>query len=423
MVASTPFSWLASYFQTRFDPLMHPESALNRRRFLGGALVLGGGMALSPCAWTQAQSSTTVKYKAAVIGHTGRGDYGHGLDVVFNDHPEIEVVGLADPDPTGRAQAQSRCRARRAYADYRELLEKERPQLVAVGPRHTDQHHAIVTAALRSGAHVLVEKPFAQSLAEADEMNALAQSRRLKIAVSHQLRLAPSVQHLKRKLDEGLLGKLITIHAHGKQDDRRTGGEDMLVLGTHLFDLMRYFTGEVSAVTAQIWYQGRRATRADARPATEAIGPVLGDEIEVQFEFANGVTGTFTSRARLREALGPWGLTLLGEKGVVRILWEIHPRLLMRQSGMWKSESGTESWVSIPGDPGPTLPAEQRGFPAANRRVLEDWLRAIRDQGEAACSGNDGAKAVEMAMGVFQAGLEGKRVSLPLVRREHPLAT
>ena len=114
---------------------------------------------------------------------------------------------------------------------------------------------------------------------------------------------------------------------------------------------------------------------------------------------------------------------MLGEKGVVRILWEIHPRLLMRQSGMWKSDSGTESWVSIPGDPGPTLPAEQRGFPAANRRVLDDWLRAIRDQGEAACSGNDGAKAVEMAMGVFQAGLEGKRVSLPLVDREHPLAT
>ena len=47
------------------------------------------------------------KYTAAVIGSTGQGDYGHGLDVLFNGHPSIEVLAVADPDPAGRAKRPS----------------------------------------------------------------------------------------------------------------------------------------------------------------------------------------------------------------------------------------------------------------------------------------------------------------------------
>src|SRR5688500_7210264 len=68
--------------------------------------------------------------RAAVIGHTGRGDYGHGLDVIFNDVPGVTVVALADPEESGRAKAAARCGAARQYANYREMLEKEKPQLV-----------------------------------------------------------------------------------------------------------------------------------------------------------------------------------------------------------------------------------------------------------------------------------------------------
>ncbi|HXJ72190.1 MAG TPA: Gfo/Idh/MocA family oxidoreductase [Candidatus Dormibacteraeota bacterium] len=405
---------------------MDAGTTLDRRGFLQRGLTLGGVAVLSSCFPAEAQADRPAggsRFSAAIIGHTGRGDYGHGLDVIFNGHPDVEVRAVADPDPTGRAQAQTRCHAPRSYAEYGELLATERPQLVAVGPRHTDQHHAIVAAVLRSGAHVIVEKPFTQTLAEADELNALAQKSNLQIVVAHQLRLAPSIQHLKRKLEEGLIGRLVAIQAHGKQDDRRAGGEDMIVLGTHLFDLMRYLAGDVASATAQIWQRGREVMKSDAHAASEAIGPVLGDEIEAQFQFRNGVTGAFTSRARLRETLGPWGLTLLGDQGVVRILWEIDPRILLRQNAAWKAEAGTERWIPLAGDPGPSLPADQRGFPAANRRVLEDWLGAIRERRPPACSGVDGAKALEMALGVFQAGLERARVPFPLVRRKHPLVT
>src|SRR5688572_12474090 len=105
--------------------------------------------------------------KAAVIGHTGRGDYGHGLDTIFQNRAGVEVVAVADPDATGRARVAGKIKAPRQYADYRELLQKERPNLVSVAMRHADQHHAIILAALRSGAHVYAEKPFTVTSAEA----------------------------------------------------------------------------------------------------------------------------------------------------------------------------------------------------------------------------------------------------------------
>src|SRR5205085_11384238 len=173
------------------------------------------------------------------------------------------------------------------YADYRLMLEREKPQLVCVAPRWTDQHYVMTRAALESGAHVFSEKPFTQTLAEADELLALAEKQNLKIAVAHQMRLAPGILHLKSELDRGLMGDLVQIHAYGKQDSR-AGGEDMLVLGVHLFDLMRFFAGDAEWCHARVQSKGHDITQADAHNSTEAIGPVAGDDIHAQFGFAHG---------------------------------------------------------------------------------------------------------------------------------------
>src|SRR5207248_1955511 len=242
------------------------------------------------------------KTPAAIIGRTGKGDYGHGLDLIFNGREGIQVVAIADPIPSGRAQAAARCRAMRQYDDYRLMLEKEKPRLICIAPRWTDQHRAMALAALKIGAHVYLEKPITQNLAEADELLATADHAGLKLAVSHQMRLAPNILHLKRMISQGLLGDLLQMRAHGKQDSR-AGGEDLLVLGTHLFDLMRFFGGDASWCSAHVSQNGREITRRDAHSATENIGPIAGDEIEAQFGFASGVTASFTSRARLRQNL------------------------------------------------------------------------------------------------------------------------
>src|SRR5437899_12449649 len=100
------------------------------------------------------------------------------------------------------------------------MLEREKPQLVSVAPRWTDQHHAMALAALAAGAHVYLEKPITRTLAEADELLAVADRAGLKIAVAHQMRLAPSILFLQASLEGGLIGDLLEIRAHGKQDQR-----------------------------------------------------------------------------------------------------------------------------------------------------------------------------------------------------------
>lgn len=76
--------------------------------------------------------------RVAVIGHSGRGNYGHGLDTVWQNVPETEIVAVADADPGGLKREVEKLKLDRGYADYRKMLLELRPEFVAVGPRHPD---------------------------------------------------------------------------------------------------------------------------------------------------------------------------------------------------------------------------------------------------------------------------------------------
>jgi len=395
-------------------------SPWSRRKFLKTSVCLAGAAAVESGSLPAGESPSPGKFKAAVIGHTGKGNYGHELDVIFNGRSPIEVVAVADPDAAGRAKAMERCKALREYADYRQMLEKEKPHLVCVAPRWTDQHHAMALAALQGGAHVCLEKPFTQTLAEADDLLAVADKSGLKIAVAHQMRLAPSIQFLKKSINDGALGQLLEIRAHGKQDSR-AGGEDMLVLGTHLFDLMRLFAGDALWCTARILQAGREVTPKDARRPTENIGPVIGDEIEAHFAFSNGVNGSFTSRGSYRQTAGHWGMQLIGTKGTVRILADVYPNVFALKPGDWDTAGKADEWRRLEGDPTLALSASERHFTYANKRLVDDWLESIRAQREPACSGRVAMKSLEMIMAVFQAGVTRERVTIPMTQRQHPL--
>src|SRR5262245_16732005 len=135
---------------------------LSRRQFTTGLLAAIGAGRLT--------AADARPLRAAILGHTGEGDYGHGLDVIFNDLPGVEVAAVADPDDSGRAKAAQRAKAAKQYADWRELLDKEKPQLVCLASRWTHERHAMGMAALRGSAHLITEKPFTTTLAEADEL-------------------------------------------------------------------------------------------------------------------------------------------------------------------------------------------------------------------------------------------------------------
>ncbi len=384
---------------------------INRRTFLASAAATLTATRLR---------AAEPRYRAAIIGHTGKGDYGHGLDLVFANRPNIEVVAIADPHPQGRASALARCSAGRAYADWRDMLAKEKPQLVSVAPRQTTYRSDMLLAALEGGAHILSEKPFVRTPADGDAVLSLANRKGLKIAVMHQMRMAPSVVHLKKKIDQGLVGDLLEMRAWGKQD-RRAGGEDLVVLGVHLFDLMRLFAGEPVWCTSRVLEKGREATAADVKTAGEDLGPILGDEIDAQFAFDKGVLASFTSRSRLAAYSGYWGIELIGSKGAARILADIWPKVLVKQPGQWTEAGRADQWRPMPDDPSATAAPAQRSTDVANARIVDDWLAAITENRDPACSGRNGARAVEMLMAIWRAALTVTRVSFPLANRDHAL--
>lgn len=395
------------------------QDALTRRQFFAQALSLAAAANL-PLATAESPGPAQQKFRAAIIGDTGHGDYGHGLDLIFNGRENVTVVAVADPTEAGRDKAATRAHAPLRYADYRKMLQQEKPQLVAVAPRWTDQHHAMALAALRAGAHVFLEKPITRTLAEADELLAVANRSGLKIAVAHQMRLTPNILFLKKSLDHGFMGELLEIRAHGKQD-QRAGGEDLIVLGVHLFDLMRLFAGDPLWCAGRVLQKGHDITFADAHPATENIGLIAGDDIFAQFAFPKGVHATFTSRAANRQAAGPWGLELIGTKGAVKILADIFPRIYALKSGAWSPNGKTDEWRPLEADPTLQIPQQERGFDTANARVADDWLAAISQNRDPICSGHAAMKALEMALAVFPAGLSRSRIELPLKDRNHPL--
>jgi predicted dehydrogenase len=407
---------------TRLNPMRKPT--LSRRAFVTRtALTVGAAAFANPTAFAaEAGERTRPKIPAAIIGHTGRGDYGHGLDQVFTDRDNIEVVAVADPVAAGRAKVAAKARALRQYDDYRVMLEKEKPRLVCIAPRWSDQHHAMALAAFRAGAHVFIEKPITQTLVEADGLLAKAEKAGLKIGIAFQMRLAPSILHLKKMIEQGLIGDLLQIHAYGKQDNR-AGGEDMLVLGTHLFDLVRFFAGDASWCTARVLQNGYEITRQDAHTVKEDIGPIAGDDVEAQFGCAGGVIASFTSRAKLQQTVGHWGIELIGSKGAARILADIFPSVFVMKATPWEASGKSDRWERMENDPTLNATVTERTTETANKRVIDDWLEAIDKDRMPVCSGHAAMKSLEMIMAVYQAALSRRRVALPLSARAHPLKT
>lgn len=257
-------------------------------------------------------------YKVAVIGRTGKGNYGHGLDVVWKALDNVEIVAVADENEKGRSDAATKLGVKNAYADYRTMLDKERPQIVSVADRFLDAHRDMVVACARAGASVFLEKPMARTLAEADEMVAACEMHHVKLAIAHQTRHSPRLKRVKELIDSGRLGDLLEMHARGKED-QRGGGQDLMVLGTHLMDLMRFLVGDARWCFARVLQNGKPVTKVEVREGGEGMGPIAGDLINATYGFERGVQATFGSHKPLKPAGSRFGLTVWGTRGVLQI--------------------------------------------------------------------------------------------------------
>tara|TARA_Y100001934_G_scaffold185707_1_gene219283 strand:+ start:905 stop:2032 length:1128 start_codon:yes stop_codon:yes gene_type:complete len=362
-------------------------------------------------------------YRAVIIGHTGQGDYGHGLDIVYDDVPEVEVVAVADPDAEGLATARERIGAANAYADYREMLEREEFDLVNVCPRVVTPHAAMVIAAAEAGARgIFCEKPLAASLGEADAMMAACAARNVKVAVAHR-RANPYEQYGKKLIDEGAIGQLQVLRARGKWD-RRHGAEDLAVLGPHMMDSMRYFAGaDVAWAHAHVSQDGREVVLDDVREGNEGIGLIAGSSIAAYYAFTNGVTAHFESQPGDTEAKvnSRWfGFDAHGTEGIISLRNSPNGEMYIYRHGMFIPDGKVE-WERVLLDDWEAIAPHDRTH-HSNISIVRELMHAIEEDRDVveASSGRDALAALEMIMAVHESQRIKGRVEFPLANRQNP---
>jgi len=363
------------------------------------------------------------KYRVAIIGHTGHGNYGHGIDTVWSHFKDrCEVVAVADPDEKGRAEAAKRLQAPKAYADYRQMLDEARPQIVAICPRWLDQHRDMVLAAANRGMHVYMEKPFSRTLAEADEMVAACEKSNIKLAIAHQTRYSPKLQAVREIIDSGQLGTLLELRGRGKED-QRGGGEDLWVLGSHVMNLIHFCGGQPTWCFARALEGGKPVNKANVKPGNEGIGPLAGDQVVAMYGLDSGATAYFGSTRRAGGGgEGRFGLQIFGSKGVLEIMFGHLPSVQFLPDPAWSPGRTKAQWISVSSAGiGKSEPLKDGGLDGGNMLAVQDLLSAIDNDRQPECNVYEARLTIEMIAAVFESHRINGPVTFPLKTRENPL--
>lgn len=366
------------------------------------------------------------KYRVAVIGRTGRGDYGHGLDVVWKSIDGVSVVAVADENEKGRAEAAKRLGVERSYADYRRMIEKERPQIVSVAPRWLDCHREMVIACAEHGCHMLCEKPLARDLQEADAMVAACERAHVKLAIAHQMRYSPVLDRVREVIAAGKLGDVLEMRGRGKED-HRGGGEDLMVLGTHILDLMRWIAGDAKWCFARVLQAGRPIKKVDVREGGEAIGLIAGDEVHAVYGFRGPTMGYFDTYKTSHGAGRRWGLRLYGSKGILTIGGgnaPSFPDVHFIEDPAWAPGANRTKWLRVSSaglDQPEPLPDTGPQSPG-NILIAKDLIHAIETDTQPRGSVYDGRAALEMILATYASQHLNRPATLRLEAREHPLS-
>jgi predicted dehydrogenase len=363
-------------------------------------------------------------YRVAIIGHTGRGNYGHGLDTMWQYLPNTKVVAIADADPKGLAAAQTKLKLDRAYADYTTMLNEVKPDLVAIGPRHIDQHLAMVLAATQAGARgIYMEKPFCRSPQEADEIIAACAKSNTKLALAHRNRYHPALQACQKLIADGTIGRLLEVRCRGKEDTRG-GTLDLWVLGCHLFNLATVFMGAPKSCTASLYQDGQPVTKAHVIDGSEGIGALAGNEVHARFEMENGLPLFFDSVQNAGTRDAGFGLQLIGNEGIIDLRIDAEPLAHLRLGSPFNPRTNTQPWQPIHSDglserePIPNLGKDISSHTTAGR----DLIAAIEQNRPPLCDAEAARTTIEMICAILESHRHASQtISFPLKTRQNPL--
>lgn len=383
-------------------------------------------------------------YRAGLIGCGGVSkSHSKGLQAARN----VELVALADVYEPNLRTASEAYGVDRLYTDYREMIERERLDIVDICTQAPQHAPVAITAAEMGVKGIICEKPIALTLAEADAMINVCERTGARLAINHQTRMIPNTFAAERLLHEGAIGDLRAARMIDKGG--RPSGNSLMELLTHVFDLTRVYAGDPTWVSAHLTVgeQGpgdqdgrqRLATLQDvvysqtAWPTDRDCGLVLGDRCSATFGFGprdgwhNGLNAALESYFQpIRSASTGMGwqpnLELLGTDGIMYLGGTSGHVDVLVHRGAWAPPGRLVRYDDLarPIAPGPFA---ARGAQAPHHTgMVEELVAAIEEGRPHRSSGIDGRWALEMIMGVYESHRQGgARVGLPLQHRDHPL--
>jgi predicted dehydrogenase len=341
------------------------------------------------------------KLRLAVIG---AGAIGRTHIALARDHTLFELAAIVDN--TAPAQTLAAQIGTPYYTDVAEMLRHAQPDAVIIATPNAS-HADIGTLCLQHGAHVLVEKPITDTLADARRLCAAADAAGRVLLVGHQRRYNGILRQAREIVRSGRLGQLVSATGMAtflKPDPyfemawrRHKGGGPILINLIHDVDLLRFLMGEISSVQAS--------------SANAVRGFEVEDTAAVILRFQNGALATMMVSD---SATTPWNWDLAAGESAHYPRQEVNTHFI----------SGTHGSLTLPrlevwdyrGERGWHQPLAQERTAPHDTNPYAEQLRhfhaVIHGQEEPVCSGVDAMRSLQAILAIHEAAASGQTISI-----------
>jgi len=358
-------------------------------------------LSLSPEKASQAEASQAKEQPEIGFGIIGLGMIAAKHAQAIKSVPGAKLVAALSSDAAKAADFAARFGGT-PYTDLDAFLADPALQVVNVCVPSGDHARYGVPAAL-AGKHVMVEKPIEVSLEAADRLIAASRQAGVKLAVISQRRFEPDVQKLKKALDDGLFGQLLsadvfikwwrTQEYYDSADWRGTykldGGGALMNQGVHYVDVVQWLVGPVKSV------------RAITRTAAHKIE--VEDLALALLTFENGAVGLLEASTLHYPGL-PERLEITGQNGTAVLeagkfkVWEFKTPGEKVQTDGGPGDSGAKN----PGD----ISSQGHAYQIA------DMVATLREGRDPAITGEDGRKPLQIIQAIYQSARENREIFL-----------
>lgn len=320
----------------------------------------------------------------------------------------LEFVGLCDIDENMMKDKAEKfgLGGSPLYLDYHEMLEKEKPELVAIATE-SGKHAAIALDCIEAGCNLIIEKPIALSIADADAVISRAKEKGVKVCASHQNRFNKSIQKIRQALEKERFGKLFygTAHIRWCRDQKyysqakwrgtwEQDGGALMNQCIHNIDLLRWMMGdeieEVVGMTDRLNHPYIEA---------EDLGIAL-------VKFKNGSYGIIEGTTDLYPKNLEETLYLFGEKGTVKVGGQSVNRI-----EEWRFSDSLDEPEKVIAEFAEN-PPNVYGF--GHTPLYTDVINAIVNDREPYVNGEAGKRALELVLAIYKSAADKNVVRLPL---------